>query len=488
MNAALLLLAAVVALSDAPRIRIPNGFTPRPYQRRAMAYFDNGGTRALTVWHRRGGKDLTALHQTCKMMHKRVGAYWHIFPTAEQGKKAIWEGFTKDGKRTLEEVFPSAIRQSPRVFSPNGEMVVTLKNGSIWRLLGSDKMEVVGAGPVGVVFSEFALAKPRTWDLIRPMLRENGGWAWMITTPRGRNHAKHLFDMARQDPKWFCDLKTLFDTRAYDPEATIAEERASGMPEELIAQEYLCDFNAANVGSFYGTALAALDARGGLAEFEPSGRDNIHTSWDLGKSDDTAIWWWRPTPSGVEILDHYASHGEEVEHYAKVLEDRATEHGWKYRCHWLPHDARAKTLATRQSVVEQMAKHVGAERVRITPNLAFRDGVAASRRLLGVARIHPRCAYVAGNKDCDGIEALRAYHREWDDEKKCFSERPVHDWSSHTADAFRYVAVVVRNELDKMRPPPPAPSRAVYLPPKGLTFQDNPDELYRPSRGGRERI
>jgi phage terminase large subunit len=218
-----------------PEIVIPNGFSPRDYQRRAMAYFDRGGKRAITVWHRRGGKDLTALHQTCKMMHRRKGTYWHIFPTAEQGRKAIWEGFTKDGQRILEQVFPRAIRKSPRDFRPQGEMVVELKCGSIWRLLGSDKMEVVGAGPVGVTFSEFALAKPRTWDLIRPMLRENEGWAWMITTPRGANHAKTLYDMAVKDPSWFVDLKTLYDTRAYDPEATIAEERASGMPEELIA-------------------------------------------------------------------------------------------------------------------------------------------------------------------------------------------------------------------------------------------------------------
>lgn len=426
------------------RIRLPNGFEPREYQEAPMRYMDAGGKRVITCWHRRGGKDLTALHQTCKEAHKRVGTYWHIFPTAEQGRKALWEGFTKDGKRIMEQVFPAAIRKSPRAFTSNGEMVVTLKCGSIWRLLGSDKMEVVGAGPVGVVFSEFALAKPSTWDLIRPMLRENDGWAWFPSTPRGKNHFHRLLEMARRDPSWFVDVKTLADTRAYDPERTVAEERGSGMPEELIQQEYFCDFNAANVGSFYGVLLTALDVRGGLAAFESSGED-VFTSWDLGRADDTAIWWWRIGPQGVDVLDHYASHGDDLGHYFAVLDSRAARHGWRYRKHWLPHDARAKTLATRLSVQDQFLTRYGAAAVAIGPELSLKDGIAASRWLLQQPlRIHSRCSSVATPKDCDGVEALRSYHREWDDERKCFRETPVHDWSSHTADAFRYLACVVK--------------------------------------------
>lgn len=459
------------------RVEIPNGFTPRAYQKKAMAWFDRGGKRAYTVWHRRGGKDLTAMHQSCKMAHKRKGAYWHIFPTAEQGKKAIWEGFTKDGERIMEQVFPASIRKSPRAFTPNGEMIVELKCGSIWRLMGSDKMEVVGGGPMGVVFSEYALAKPKTWDLIRPMLRENDGWAWMITTPRGRNHAHKLFEMARKDSAWFCDLKTLYDTRAYDPESTIAEERASGMPEELIAQEYLCDFNAANVGSFYGAQLAELDIRGGLgAVFEAAGKDDIFTSWDLGKADDTAIWWWRPGPGGVDILDHYASHGEDLPHYFQVLASRAERHGWKYRKHWLPHDARAKTLATKVSVLDQFLTEYGAGSVAMVPDMLLKDGIQATRKLLGHpgTRIHARCALIENAKDCDGIEALRAYHREWDDEQKCFREKPVHDWSSHTADSARYMATVaevaghlVRKPAPPVEPPAQRPPAAYSIPQPG---------------------
>lgn len=453
-------------------VTLPNGFTPRPYQRRFMAYMDKGGKRALCVWHRRAGKDLVALHQTCKMAHKRRAAYWHVFPTAEQGRKAIWEGFTKTGERIMEQVFPSAIRRAPRAFLPNAEMVVELKCGSIWRLLGSDKMEVVGAGPAGVVFTEYALAKPKTWDLIRPMLRENEGWAAFQSTPRGNNHFKKLYDMAKKDPAWFCELQTLFDTRAYDPEQTIAEERASGMPEELIRQEYLCDFNAASVGSVWGDLLEQLELRGGLGDFEHS-KDGVFTTWDLGVDDSTAIWFWRPNGDGVEFLDHYEAHGKGMSHYFDILEEK----GFRYVKHWLPHDARQRSWQTNVSIVDQFVERFGGSSVAMVPNIGFMDGIQAGRWLLQKnTRFHSRCA--------EGFEALKAYHYEWDEDRKTFGKKPVHDWSSHTSDDFRYVAVVAKftelmtrkaPEPEVIRPQPALDAPVYSMPPLS--------SIRRPGRG-----
>mgnify|MGYP001567221933 CR=1 FL=1 len=440
-----LLLVLVVAM---PRVVIPNDFTPRPYQARFMRYLDNGGKRAMWVVHRRGGKDLTALHQTCKAMHERRGAYWHVFPTSAQGRKAIWEGFRKDGIRTMENVFPASIRKAPKAFLPNAEMVVELKCGSIWRLIGSDKMEVVGAGPVGVVFSEYALAKPRTWDLVRPMLRENDGWAAFITTPRGTNHAKKLYDAALKDPSWFCELRTLVDTRAYDPEKTLAEERASGMPEELIRQEYLCDWTAALVGSVWGDLLEALERRGAVAEFSHNGRP-VYTSWDLGFTDATGIWFWRPTPNGIDVLDHYENQGRPLSHYFDELDRRAAESGYRYAKHWLPHDARAHTLLTGASIQEQFELRYGRGSVAIAPSLSLLDGIQAARWLLQrETRFHSRCAA--------GLEALKAYRYEFSEDRKTYSKKPVHDWSSHTADAWRTTACVVRTAELLARPDEPA--------------------------------
>lgn len=436
-------------------IALPNDFEPRQYQRRYMRYFDSGGKRACWVVHRRGGKDLTAMHQTCKMMHERKGAYWHIYPTAEQARKAIWEGFTKDGKRIMEQVFPREIRKTPKDWAPNAEMVVELKCGSVWRLLGSDKIEVVGAGPAGVVFSEYAIAKPTAWHLIRPMLRENGGWASFIYTPRGNNHGKELYDMALQNDGWFCELLTLNDTRAYDPDTTVAEERAEGMPEEMIQQEYFCDFKGALLGSYYGKLIGNLEDAGAITDFEHD-TTNVLTSWDLGKGDSTAIWFWRLTHSGVDFIDHYEASGEGLKHYFGLLDAWADEKGYRYVKHWLPHDAAAQTLVTDQTIEEQCVEKWGRSLVEIVPRLDVDDGIQAVRWLLQQpVRFHPRCRKLNGATDSDGIECLKQYRKEWDEDKRCFKDKPLHDWTSHTADAMRYAAIVVKHVRRMLTPKAP---------------------------------
>lgn len=412
-----------------------------------MRYMDKGGRAAFWVVHRRGGKDLTSLHQTCKMMHQRKGVYWHIFPTSEQARKAIWEGFTASGERILEQVFPRAIRKSPRAWTTNGEMVVELKCGSIWRLMGSDKLEVVGAGPVGVVFSEYAISKPSTWNLVRPMLRENKGWVMFVTTPRGHNHAWELYQRAKDDPKWFCEVQTLRDTMAYDPDETVEEERRSGMPEALIQQEYFCDWSAALVGSVWGDAIEQIEKRGDVGPFDLSTKDT-YTTWDLGHTDSTAIWWWQVNreTGGIDIVDHYEAHGQGLKHYFGIIWERLAERGYKYVKHWLPHDARAKTLASTVSIQEQAMSEFGSGFVGIVPNLDMLDGIQAGRRLLQhpKTRFHVRCR--------EGVEALKAYRYAYDEERKTFAPKPVHDWSSHSNDALRYLSIVAPVSEVRSRP------------------------------------
>lgn len=453
------------------RVIIPNDFTPRPYQKRAMKYFDQGGKRAMTVWHRRGGKDLTAAQQTNKCAHDEVGMYWHFFPSFEQARRSIWEGYRKDGKRILENVFPGFLdpkRRGSIVARKNeAQMFIELKCGSLWRLMGSDRTESVGAGPKGVVFSEFALCRPTTWDFVRPMLRESGGWAWFITTPRGNNHAKKLYDAADPGSGWYRDLQTVLDTGLsyasnrnpslqLTAEEMMAEERAEGMEEALIRQEYMCDWTAALVGSVWGDLLEELEKRGGLEPFEHD-RDRVFTSWDLGHDDATAIWFWRVNgKGGVDLLDWYESNGKPMTHYFDVLDERAKTMGFEYEKHWLPFDAANVTLQTGSSIKDQCLERWGSQRVAIAAKLPQPDGIQAARWLLQQGtRVHPRCG--------EGIEALKQYHYAYDEDRKTFAKKPLHDWSSHTADAFRYMAVVARftegmlKRLDAAKPKPPAP-------------------------------
>ena len=434
------------------RITIPNDFTPRPYQREAMAFLDRGGKRCMCVWCRRSGKDLTFLHQTNKAAHLKRGGYWLVYPTAEQGRKAIWTGFTDEGQRIMEAVFPAAIRVSPKQWAPQAEMVVELKCGSVWRLVGSDKIEVVGAGPTGVVFSEFALAKPKTWDLIRPMLRQNDGWAVFITTPRGHNHAKRLYDSATAEAGWFRSFQTVHDigqtyASVKKPGTRISademmdEERADGMPEAMVRQEYLCDWTAANVGAVFGDLVEALEKQGRVVDFKHE-KDGVFTSWDLGLRDATSIWFWRLNAQGMpDVIDFYEANGKPLSHFLDVVDGR----GYSYFMHWLPHDARAGTLQTGVSTVEQFSARWGNEKIAITPELSIADGIQAARWLLQQPmRIHTRCE--------DGIESLRQYHYLWDDDKKVFGLKPEHDWSSNAADAFRYLALAVKYSEIMSRP------------------------------------
>jgi hypothetical protein len=406
------------------------------------------------------------------MAHERKAAYWHYFPTLEQGRKAIWEGFTANGDRILDTVFPPALvaRRNEQ------QMMLELKCGSIWRLMGTDKMESVGAGPAGVVFSEFSLCRPSAWDFVRPMLRENGGWAWFVFTPRGRNHAHKLLNDNRDREGWRVSVKTVRDTgltfasvrddeKRIDAESMLQEEREEGMEEALIRQEYLCDFTAANAGAVYGDLMEVLENRGGLAAF-PHPIDGVYTAWDLGFTDSTAIWFWRIRGGAVEIIDHYEAHGQPLSHYFDVVDGR----GFKCAKHWFPHDARAKHLTSGVSIEEQARERWGPANVAVGPSLSLLDGIQAGRWLMQQPefRIHARCK--------DGIDALRSYHYHYDEDRRSFSRQPEHDWSSHTADAFRYLALVVKHTDSMTRRTETKPR------PAGATLAQMFEEQERESR------
>lgn len=434
------------------RVRLPNNFVPRDYQLPLLQKLDGGRKRAFVVWPRRHGKDLTAAHYEAKTAWEKVGVYWHFFPTLEWGRRALWEAFTPDGRRTLEWVFPGFTdpdREGSIVARKNEQqMFLELKNGSIWRIMGTDKIESVGAGPIGVVWSEYALGKPKAWNLVRPMLRENGGWSLFITTPRGNNHAKKLYDDARRSG-WYTDHKTVYETgqtfhselktEKIGPDEMMAEERHSGMPEALIRQEYLCDWTAANVGAVFGDLVPEPE------DFEhPS--DGVYTSWDLGVSDATSIWFWRLHAEGIEFIDHIEATGKPFSYFADEVNGR----GYNIVRHYLPHDARHRTAVT-MVTYQDAANDEWPGLVVIVPGISKADGIQAGRWLLQRkgTRFHTRCA--------DGIEALKAYHYEWDEDRKTLAREPLHDWSSHPADAFRYAATVARitHIIDKPRAPPP---------------------------------
>lgn len=409
----------------------------RWYQQPFHQYLINTpAARAIEIAHRRWGKDEVVLSATCELAHRRVGSYWHCLPEYNQGRKAIWTAINGNtGKRRIDEAFPPEIRENTN----DTEMFIRLKCGSTWQVIGSDRYDAtVGAGPVGIAYSEWALANPSAWAYHRPMLEENGGWAAFITTPRGRNHAKAMYDMAVKNPRWFAEISSIHDTGALSAEQ-IAESLAEyvalygeDVGRSQFEQEYLCSFNAAILGAFYAREMLSVRSEGRITEIEPVDGKPVHTAWDIGVRDDTSIWWFQVVGTQVFILDCYTASGVGVDHYAEICHSKP----WRRGVDFVPHDAKVKEWGTGRTRVEIM-RECGLS-PSLVPNASKMDGIQAARTTLARCVFHPRCEDI-------GIAALEQYRREWDDEKKTFRASEVHDWTSHLSDAFRYLAMAWRS-------------------------------------------
>lgn len=429
-------------------IRIPNGWNPREYQLPMWRYLERGGKRAIGVWHRRAGKDDVMMHWAAVSAMERPASYWHCLPEFGQGRKAIWTAVNPvTGMRRIDEAFPEAIRANTN----DQEMFIRFKNGSTWQIVGSDRYNnLVGAGVAGVTFSEFALANPSAWGYIRPMVEANNGWAAFISTPRGRNHFRDLYQMATENPDWFAETLSITDTGALTPKQikdSLAEYIAlygEDIGRAQFMQEYECSFNAAILGAFYAREMVAIRSEGRIDAVEALPRP-VHRAWDIGVRDDTSIWWFQVVGGQVYVLDCYTANGVGVDHYAEIIEQRRQDHGWLDGTDFVPHDAKVKEWGTGRTRVETM-QGLGLH-PQVVPMAGLLDGINAARQTLPRCVFHPRCEEV-------GISALEQYRREWDDDNKVFKQNPLHDWSSHVSDAFRYLSMAWKSIPPEVLPPP----------------------------------
>ena len=435
-----------------PEIVLPNGFTPRPYQREAMAYFDGGGRFGAYCWPRRSGKDLTFVHQTVKAAHRRVGMYFHMLPTHKHARKVIWDALDNDGRRLIDVAFPAAIRESTN----ETEMKIKLRCGSLWQLVGADYYDsLVGTNPVGLVISEAALTDPRAWSFFRPILAGNSGWAAVVSTPRGYNWFHDMLENAKQGHGWDWSHLNCYQTGHISQDILDQERRE--MPDELYRQEYETSFSAANVGAIFGKYIEALEKRGGVCEVSAQGDPaEVFVTSDIGYRDKAAFIWWRRLRGGWEIFHYDEGTGMDAGDWVERLRDQPPA-GTLI----LPHDARAKTFVSKQSVMETFLKDRPWDRceVRVNEQRKKQDSINAGRVMLkGSIRIS------AGEACAPLLLALRDYSFKYDDKTKTFSSEPDHNWSSHAADAFMEGAARL-----EMPAPQPAPAQIV-VPPINRTF------------------
>ncbi len=439
-----------------------NDFLVRRYQQpffSAWTGLGKGGAKAqqkdrlIEIAHRRWGKDEIALRATLIKSQQRPASYWHMLPLYEQGRKALWTAVNPHtGKRRIDEAFP------PETIAARDEqaMFLRFKWGSTWQIVGSDRFDsLVGAGIAGAVFSEWALANPSAWGYIRPMLEENNGWAAFITTPRGNNHAKSMLDMARGSDRWFSEVSTVHDTGALTPsqiEEALAEYQALygvDFGRAMFEQEYLCSFSGAMVGAYWGSEINRAEREGRIAACPISPDHPVHTAWDLGKAANNPVWCFQVIAGQPRIVDFYQPESDDLADWVKWLSDKGY-HGNDY----VPHDILVTEWGSKRTRFETL-QGMGRKPVRL-PMVAVADGLQAGRTTINAALFddNPRVM--------DGIEGLKNYRRDWDDERKTFRETPVKDWAEHIGSSFRYLSLAWKSVV------PPAPK---IKPPDRLEYE-----------------
>ena len=384
----------------------------------------------VVVAHRRFGKTVFAVMQllrSASQMTRRAPRFAYVAPFYRQAKAIVWDYLKHFGRGIEGARFHET------------ELRCDLPNGARISLYGADDPDSLrGLYLDGVVLDEYAQMDPRVWgEVIRPALADRAGWAIFIGTPMGRNSFWKLYEQAKAAPDWRAALFRASQTGVL-PAAELAAAKGAMSASEY-AQEFECSFDAAIRGAYYATEIAAAEAAGRIAGVAPEPRLPVHTAWDLGIGDATAIWFYQLAGREIRLIDYYENSGVGLDHYARELQRK----GYVYGEHILPHDARVQELGSGKTRVETLTA-LGF-RPRVLASHKLDDGISAARLLLA------RCWFDA-EKCARGLEALRHYRCEWDPRRQAFRERPLHDWASHGADAFRYLAMGLREETQERMP------------------------------------
>jgi hypothetical protein len=381
-----------------------------------------------------------------------------MLPEAAQARKAIWDAINPHtGKRRIDEAFPKELRESTR----EQDMFIRFKIGSTWQVVGSDNYDsLVGSPPIGVVFSEWSLAKPNAWTYLRPILAENGGWAVFIWTPRGRNHATRAFEAREASGKaggWFTERLAATRTGVFTPEQ-LARERQELIDEEgseeegdaRYRQEYLVDFNAAVPGSYFGFHLTKAQDEGRIGVFPYDPALKVNTAWDLGVDDYTAIWFLQENGQQVRAIDYFETSGEGAEQIVKAAFPELTKDAderadalaslrrdkpYVYGQHFLPHDVMVREWGAGAKTRFQTLGELGIKPIRVGVPRDPAERINAARRLLPAVYFDARAAV--------GLDRLRNYRKHWNKSLMAYTG-PLHDENSHGADAFGEFAVNCR--------------------------------------------
>ena len=428
-------------------------YTPR---KQFLGFHNRNQRWACIVFHRRGGKTVACvndLHTRALYTPKKNARFAYIAPFYRQAKDVAW-------MYLKEATLDSAVKVK------ESELSVELFNGAKISLYGADNPDALrGIYLDGVVLDEFGDCRPALWaEVILPTLTDRQGWATFIGTPKGKNHFFQIREMARKSDDWYyLEMKASESGILPDKELQMAKGL---MDPDQFAQEYECSFEAAVKGTYY-SSLINLMERGRIDDPEAPPQITkvawdpdlpVQAVQDLGFTDSTAIWFWQHRPDGIGVIDYEEHDSKPLQFYFDLLRDKPYE----YETIHLPHDAKAKSLQTGRSTVEQYLNFIKQYElnwdIKLVPKLDLQHGIDAVRFIL-------QHCYIDQENCSDGIEALRAYRRSYNEITKSFSPRPAHDWSSHGSDAFRYLALVAKERIATKGIHQLMDEQGVYVPP-----------------------
>lgn len=353
--------------------------------------------------------------------HKLRPRFAYLSPYLKQSKTVAWD-YLRAAMSPLRSLGADVNESELRVDYHNGGQV---------RLYGADNADALrGIYLDGVVLDEFADMDPRVWaEVIRPALADRKGWAVFIGTPKGRNEFYKLWQRSQSEENWFSLMLRASETGLISTDELQLARR--DLSEDQYAQEFECSFDAAIVGSYYGKLIAQAerDKRVCSVPYEPTAQ--VWTAWDLGIRDATAIWFAQSVGREVRLIDYYEASGADLGHYVREILNKP----YVYGGHIVPHDAQAKELGTGKTRLEVL-ESLGLKNLTVAPMHRVEDGINAGRVFI------PKCWF--DSIKCErGVEALKLYRSEYDDKLQALKPRPVHDWTSHAADAFRYLAMTL---------------------------------------------
>ena len=421
------------------------------------ANFRIDGGVATTVWHRRAGKDTTGLNFCALASQVRVGTYWHIFPNLKQGRRAMWNGLATQADGTSRrhlEAFPGFTNPKKGgglvVRKREDDMMIELSNGSFYQIVGTEDLDaLVGANPVGLIVSEYALQDPGALALLEPIIMENGGWMWFPYTPRGRNHGYDHYMAEKDDPDHFAEILSINDTTRHDGTPVMTQKQvdklvnAGRMTQETADQEFHCSWDAGLEGSYYKDQIKKAKADGRWPNndktfgWEPN--LPVDTFWDIGRRDYTTIVFCQQiSPTEIRIIDSYYASGEDIRHYVQVIRNKP----YIYGEHYAPHDINVTEWTANNESRRQIALSLGI-RFRVMRKVAdVQERIDATRRKL------PYCVF---NGDCKEVterhglmNALEMYQKDWNPDRQVFSDQPAKGWANHYADAFGGMALTYK--------------------------------------------